>query len=496
MCFASSFVSAETIATGTAVQGDTNDKVEENSNDLVTEDGFRYQVDYDQTIKITGYQGDKTEISIPNEINDKGVKTIENFAFQECNSLSKINIPEGVETIGSYAFYNCIALKEINIPEGVKHIAPDAFYNCIALKEINIPKGVTKIEESAFARCSSLCEINIPEEVTEIENLAFWGCSSLRKIEIPERVTTIGYSTFWGCSNLREINVDKKNEKYASEDGDLYNKEKTELIRCSISKTEATIPERVTIIRYVAFMDCSSLKEINVDKKNEKYASEDGVLYNKEKTELIRCPIIDKTEMTIPEGVIKIGKFAFYGCNNLRKIEVPKGIIEIGDLAFYGCNNLRKIDVPEGVTTIGSLAFYGCNNLRKIEIPKEVLTIGDYVFLECSNLTIYSEENSHAQHYANRYNIPFKLSSEYDKDILEDNSITKPEESSSTVTPPSEIDVPQATTTPSKDNGQDGDKPANDNGKPNKTSDAASMVGIFTMFVGLIGTIGFKRKRK
>lgn len=96
------------------------------------------------------------------------------------------------------------------------------------------------------------------------------------------------------------------------------------------------------------------------------------------------------------------------------------------------------------------------------------------------------------EEYVNKNNIPFKLSLEYDKDISGNNPVTKPEDPSSTVTPPGETTT---TTTPSKDNGQGNDKPTND-GKPNKTSDVASMSGIFTMFAGLIGTIGFKKKRK
>ena len=80
--------------------------------------------------------------------------------------------------------------------------------------------------------------------------------------------------------------------------------------------------------------------------------------------------------------------------------------------------------------------------------------------------------------------------------------------SGATVTPPNDTDISGATTTPTEDNKQDTDKPATNSpkeddsnnkpsdGKPNKTSDAASMVGIFTMFAGLIGTIGFKKKRK
>lgn len=150
-------------------------------------------------------------------------------------------------------------------------------------------------------------------------------------------------------------------------------------------------------------------------------------------------------------------------------------------------------------------------NETEISIPNEidgksVTSIGDCAFVECSTLTIYGEKDSYAQEYAHKINIPFKLSSEYDKD----DTNTKPEEPDGTVTPPNDTDISRATTTPSEDNkqDQDTDKPATNSpkeddsnnkpsdGKPNKTSDVASMARIFTMFTGLIGTIGFKRKRK
>ena len=280
-------------------------------------------------------------------------------------------------------------------------------------------------------------EISIPSKidgksVTSIGDSAFSGCSSLTSIEIQEGVTSIKDFAFNGCSSLTSI----------------------------------VIPEGVTSIESYAFAYCSSL-----------------------------------TSIVIPEGVTSIGEGAFSGCSSLTSIVIPEGVTSIENWVFKDCSSLTSIEIPEKVISIRWGAFYGCSSLTSIEIPDSVTSIGDYAFEYCSRLTIYGEESSYAQEYANKNNIPFKLSSEYDKD----DTNTKPD---GTVTPPNDTDISGATTTPTEDNKQDTDKPATNSpkeddsnnkpsdGKPNKTSDVASMAGIFTMFAGLIGTIGFKRKRK
>lgn len=81
----------------------------------------------DETITITGYQGNETEISIPNEIDSKGIAKIGNFAFSDCSSLSTVTIPEGIKVINNGIFFNCSALRQIGIPEGVRSIGEYVF---------------------------------------------------------------------------------------------------------------------------------------------------------------------------------------------------------------------------------------------------------------------------------------------------------------------------------------------------------------------------------
>ncbi|MBR2476335.1 MAG: leucine-rich repeat domain-containing protein, partial [Bacteroidaceae bacterium] len=151
-----------------------------------------------------------------------------------------INIPSSVSyngeiysvtSIGMSAFSNCSGLTSITIPNSVTSIGEEAFYGCTGLTSITIGDSVTSIEDDAFRNCSGLTSITIPNSVTSIGNSAFYNCSGLTSITIPNSVTSIGNSAFNSCSKLTEINVDLENSNFSSIDGVLFNKDKTELIK-------------------------------------------------------------------------------------------------------------------------------------------------------------------------------------------------------------------------------------------------------------------------
>ncbi len=162
-----------------------------------------------------------------------------------------------------------------------------------------------------------------------------------------------------------------------------------------INCTEVThvyIPGSVTIIESGTFA-WINLKGIHVDENNPNYCSDDGVLFNKDKTSLLRVPET-LTEYVVPNSVTIIDNYAFQGCSKLRNVTIRDNVTSIGNSAFSDCTNLVGIKIPDSVKTIGSSAFYNCGNLNTVDFGNSVTTIGDYAFNYCSSLTTISLPDS------------------------------------------------------------------------------------------------------
>ena len=338
-----------------------------------TEDGlFEYEVegywpisDPRNGVRITRYKGpDSGEVVIPKTIGGYEVKKISDGAFQNCTGITSIVIPDSVISIGGSTFSGCTSLAEIVIPDSVTSIGGYAFSYCTSLTEIVIPDSVTTIGESAFSGCASLAEIVVPDSVTEIGEYAFSGCTSLSKVKLPKNLTGINWGVFSDCTSLAEITVSPDNKNYSSVDGVLFNKDGSELIIYpkGNGRSAYTVPDGVTSISGSAFSGCTSL-----------------------------------TEIVIPDSVTTIGKSAFSGCTSLSKVDLPKKLTTIEAYTFSGCSSLESIVIPEGVTAIGtwleyektyySSSFSGCKSLKEIIIPDSVTAIGDSAFYGCTSLS-------------------------------------------------------------------------------------------------------------
>lgn len=166
-----------------------------------------------------------------------------------------------------------------------------------------------------------------------------------------------------------------------------------------VNVTSVMIPASIEKIGKGVFDDFYSLESITVDPENKNYSSDDfGVLFDKEKTVIIKCPAENAEESyTIPDGVETIGDGAFLECVNLTEITIPDSVTSIGNRAFMTCVSITEITIPDSVTSIGDRAFYSCDCLENITIPAGVETIGTEVFTYCVALTdiTVSEENEY-----------------------------------------------------------------------------------------------------
>ena len=315
-----------------------------------------------------------------------GVTSIGNYAFYYCRQLCSVTLPESLTRVGDSAFAGCESLLALTlpdtvtsigasafcqtslysfvIPEGVKSIEKDTFCACPYLSTVVIPETVTEIGETAFYNCFELAEVTIPEGVTSLGYAAFSNCCNLESITIPASVTSMG--AFGGCSSLTSIDVDPANANYSSDDGVLFNKDKTVLLQCPEGKSgDYSIPETVKEIKSSAFSNCeklisvtirsgvtsiqdgffrcSSLERIDVAPDNANYSSDDGVLFNKDKSVLLRYPGGKSGKYSIPMGVKEINLGAFRFCEQLTGVTIPASVNRIGFLAFANDSGLRDI---------------------------------------------------------------------------------------------------------------------------------------------------------
>ncbi len=309
---------------------------------------------------------------------ESDVLYIGNHLIKAKSTLSgAYNVKAGTKTIAGDAFSGCTALTSINIPNSVTSINDGAFRSCAALTSITIPNSVTYIGGYAFENCTALTSITIPDSVTEIRHCAFFYCSSLASVNIPNSVTEIGSNAFSGCAALTEINVGTGNSNFASVSGVLFNKEKTELIRYPAGKQDSSyaIPNSVTRIGGRAFEGCASLASITIPNSIE--SIDWGAFAN--------C--IALASITIPNSVTSIGGDAFYNCASLASITIPNSVTEIGSWAFLNCTALTSITIPDSVTEIDAWVFGNCTSLTSITIPDSVAEIGYCTFSGCTSLT-------------------------------------------------------------------------------------------------------------
>ena len=366
------------------------------------------------------------EIVIPSTYRGLPVTTIKKYAFNNCNSLKSLVIPETVnyfedEVFDSYEgfenvyylgtieswldisfettssspmhsalyFYikdnnnNWYTPKEIVIADTVKNIKDFSFYGFEDLETVVIGNSVETIGVGAFCVCSSLQKVIIPNSVKRIEFIAFSSCVNLKEVKLPESLEVIGMDAFSRCESISEV----------------------------------YIPSSVTSIGSNAFSEDYGIKSIVVDKNNKVYDSRDNcnaIIETKTNTLLLNCD-----NSFIPETVTIISDEAFNNCGPIEKLYIPKNVVSISKDAFsnlYGvkeiivdkdnkvydsrdnCNAIIETNtntllfacdntiIPSSVTSIGDLAFSNCSDIKHIIIPNSIKKMGQFPFHGCYSL--------------------------------------------------------------------------------------------------------------
>lgn len=322
---------------------------------------------------ILEYDGRGGDVKIPSYV--KGICT---DAFRDNPTITSVSIPSSVTVIGKQAFVNCAKLTNISVDANNSDYSSEngVLFDRDKTHLIQCPAGFTNDS------------YNIPDSVKFIDDYAFNGCS-ITSVNIPSGLTRICDTAFSNV-NLSNITVDKNSTIYSSENGVLYSKDKSQLILYPIGndQTSFTLPANVKSINNLALSGCYNLTSILVDKSNTAFTSDNGVLYNKDKTKLIQYPI----------------------ANTQKSYTVPDGVIDIGTQSFDSCLYLTSITLPSSIKNLEYGCFSYCMNLNTFTIASNDAHFGDSLFVYCGeNFTIYAHKNSSADTYANQNYFSFSI---------------------------------------------------------------------------------------
>ena len=260
----------------------------------------------------------------------------------------------GVAITGYIGLGGGVILPDHLNDQPVTRIAYEAFAHLKTLTAVTLSVGVTEVESHAFLDCARLTTIDV-----DILNLDYSSQAGVLfdkasrvlflcppgkegTYDVPSGVLTLAGSAFQGCQGLRQV----------------------------------TLPRSVTSIEGIGFSDCGVLGSLSVDELNSAYSSAEGLLFNKQKTQLLTCPQGKLGAIEMPNSVIEIAELAFFGCRGVTSVALSKGLTGIGNSAFAQCLGLSSLIVPKGVTGIGFGAFQGCSLLKSVYFEGDAPEVG------------------------------------------------------------------------------------------------------------------------
>lgn len=378
-----------------------------------------------QTVSITGFDGSRSVVEIPETYGGAKVTSIAAGAFRGQTMITDVVIPEGVTYIGREAFAGCSALVRVKIPTSVTQVGANLFegtpydstltgelvyinsilYRCQSdAVTVSIRQGTTVIAEEAFINRVNLAAIVVPDGVSYIGSNAFKNCSALSQIEIPKSVRDIVANAFDGTKWYE----DRKHEMIYINDllyrvpaeiivqseqptGSLRDKDAAELAKSGVAtqvipntnvivKEDITtictlafantpvqtvqLPSTLTTIRYGAFQNCTALKQITLPKSMT--FIEGGAFQN--------CSAL--TSISVPQNVTYLGASAFSGCTSLTSATLPQTITRISSGLFENCSSLTTVQASSALTSIGSRAFAETSALSSFTFPQTLTAVG------------------------------------------------------------------------------------------------------------------------
>ncbi len=354
------------------------------------------------------------------------VKTSNNTLVAGCkNSI----IPNSVTAIGDYAFSGSTFLTAIEIPVSVTDIGDNAFLDCDNLASVKVRNpNPFNIVSTSFPSRGNIT-LHVPngsrdaylaaqywKNFKEIVEFAYfitfadstvkslcvtnWDTNGDGKLDMDEAaaVTSIGtvfknknittfneLQYFTGLKSISEGAFANSKIKEITLPENVESLEKEAFLSCT-SLVALHIPAKIASIGQNALYDCTAMTSITVDENNSTYYSVEGVLFTKDKKQLLQFPCAKTSVYEVPVGTRIIGRDAFYN-SKVKSVSLPSTLRELAYDAFGYSKNLEELDMPEGLNTIGDFIFDGCSALKVIRIPSTVISIGESMCRSCEAIT-------------------------------------------------------------------------------------------------------------
>lgn len=285
--------------------------------------------------------------------------------------ITSVVFSDSITVVGDYAFDNCEDLTKITMGKNVKEIYPQAFSDCYGLEEVVLNNQLTKIHTSAFENCKALKKLDLGTSISEINNYAFYNCSSLESLTIPESTTYIGKEAFFNTVKLSKINYNAQN--------------------CSV----LSLGSGGRGVFSGAGSGSLSLEVVF----GPKVTTIPSNLFNTDREQGANYAYI--TSIVFSDSVTLIGDYAFDNCESLEKVTLGKNVAEIKVNAFADNYALKEVIAGSKLKTIGDGAFDYNRNMTKFYIPRTAeVSYGSKAFRGCDSLQFHCYYGSAPQKYA------------------------------------------------------------------------------------------------
>ncbi|MEI6124033.1 MAG: leucine-rich repeat domain-containing protein [Bacteroidota bacterium] len=239
------------------------------------------------------------------------------------------------------------------------------------LTSIQLPNTLNNIGNYSLQYCFALTSVTIPNSVDTIKQYAFKYDTALINVVIPAGVDIIDEGAFQQAGG---VTVDAGNPNYSSLDGVLFNKNKTVLITCPITKYTYTVPASVDTLGLESFYGCKHLASVNIPTT---------VTY----ISIGAFTAAGLVSVTIPSSINRIEAQVFFLCQKLTMVNLPNSITNLSFGSFYGCTALLSIDIPASVDTIQPFCFYADSAMISVTLHSGLKYIGGGAFQACKQLT-------------------------------------------------------------------------------------------------------------